>query len=681
MGLCLRSVPPGESPPPPPRVCFGRDELVEKVLGFAQNLEPVALIGAGGIGKTSIALSVLHHNLIQDQFGASRRFIRCDQFPPSRANFLARLSKAIGAGVDNPEDLTPLRPFLSSQKSLIVLDNAESILDSQGTDAQEIYAVVDELCRFKTVFVCVTSRITTIPQPCKRLMVPTLSAEAACNTLYNIYNDSGRSDIIDDLLQRLDYHALSITLLATTASDNMWDYDELVKEWDMHRAQVLRTDHNYSLAATIELSLTSPTFQKLGVDARELLGVVAFFPQGIDKKNLDWLFPTISDRKNIFNKFCVLSLAYPSSGYITMLAPIRDYLRPQDPRSSPLLCATKDRYFTRLSVDIYAEEPSFGEAEWIKSEDVNVEHLLDVFISINADVGTLEACAHFTEHLYWHKPRQTVLGSKIKGLPEDHPSKANCLYQLSRTFLSLGNFAEQKRLLSQVLQHYRKQGNDCQVAQALVLLSNANRMLGLGEEGIQQARDALEIYERLGDAVGQAQSLRYLARLLLEDKQLDAAEKSVARAINLLPKKGQECRTSQCQELLGNIYRSKGEREKAIHHYEVAIEIASPFNWHNLLFWVHYSLAELFHDENDFNNAHIHVEQAKSHVGEEKYLLGRVTELHAQIFCTEGRPEDARSEILRAKGIYEELGLAKDVQDCRNLLQEIEQAERPTSPA
>ena len=651
-------------------------------MGFAKNLEPVALIGAGGIGKTSIALSVLHHNLLEDQFGASRRFIRCDQFPPSRSQFLARLSKAIGAGVDNPEDLTLLRPFLSSQKLLIVLDNAESILDPQGPDAQEIYAVVDELCRFKTVFVCITSRITTIPQPCKRLMVPTLSAEAACNTFYNIYNDGGRSDIIDDLLQRLDYHALSITLLATTASDNMWDYDELVKEWDTHRAQVLRTDHNHSLAATIELSLTSPTFQKLGANARDLLGVVAFFPQGIDKKNLDWLFPAISDRKNIFNKFCILSLAYPSSGYITMLAPIRDYLRPQDPRSSQLLCATKDRYVTRLSVDVDPDEPSFREGEWIKSEDVNVEHLLDVFISISTDAGdVLDACAHFMEHLYWHKPRQTTLGSKIKGLPEDHPSKANCLYQLSRTFLSLGNFAEQKRLLSQALQLYRKQGNDRRVAQTLELLSDANRMLGLGEEGIQQARDALEIHESLGDAVGQAESLWFLGQLLLEDKQLDAAEKSVTRAISLLPKIGQEFRTCQSHRLLGDIYQSKGEREKAIHHFEVALKIASPFNWHDLLFWIHYSLALLFRNETGFNNVHIHVEQAKSQMGEGTYLLGRATELQARIFHEQGRLKDARSEALRAKEIYEKLGLSKDVQDCRNLLQQVEQAERPTSPA
>jgi len=697
-------------------VLFGRDQLVEKIVGFAEHLTPVALVGAGGIGKTSTILTVLHDDRIKQRFGDERRFIRCDQFLATPTHFLRRFSEVVGAGIENPENLTPLRPFLSSKEMLIVLDNAESILGLQGTGAQEIYTIVEELSHFGNVCLCITSRISTIPPDCETLDIPTLSMEAARGTFYRIYKHGNHSGPVNDILAQLDFHPLSITLLATVAQHNKWDTGRLIREWETQRTGMLHTHHSKSLAATIELSLTSPMFQALGPDARALLGVVAFFPQGVDENNLSWLFPAVPNIANIFDTFCILSLTYRINGFITMLAPLRDYFCPQDPTSSPLIRATKDHYSHRLSVDVCPDKPGYQEAQWITSEDTNVEHLLDVFTSTDTESGDIwDTCAHFLEHLFEHKHRLVGLGLKIEGLSDSHSSKPRCLFQLSQLFGAVGHYAESKRLLSHTLEIWRERGDGRQVARTLLRLSEANLELHYYEEGEQLTKEALEAYEQLGDVVGQAECLGTLAWFMC-CKQMaaikeaaframvdapggvlpnpifdaaeeaasraifDAAEEAVFRAINLLPETGNEYLVTTFNSYLGTIYTFKDEREKAIHHYETAIGIASSFGWHSELPVLHYSLAPLLSAYGRFDDANAHVEQAKLYAANTPYNLGVSMFMQAGVWQQQSKFEEAKPEALRAAEVFEKLGAEQDLERCRDLLRAIDFSQKSASP-
>jgi len=65
---------------------------------------------------------------------------------------------------------------------------------------------------------------------------------------------------------------------------------------------------------------------------------------------------------------------------------------------------------------------------------------------------------------------------------------------LSQLFDSVGNPTERRRLLIHILKLQKEHGDESQLALTLRFLSDANRLLGLKKEGIQQTKEALEIY-------------------------------------------------------------------------------------------------------------------------------------------------------------------------------------------
>ena len=415
---------PGESPPPPLRECFGRDDLIEDIARDAEQLKPTALVGFGGMGKTVIALAILHHERILGKFSDQRRFIRCDEFTTSLEDFLGRLSAVIGTGLGAVTSFAPIRKFIQERRRpiILVLDNAETILDSRAPDASKIRQVVKELSQFPNLCLIVTSRIDPVLPGCEPTQVLPLSLEDGRKVFYGIYRKKKLSNAVDDLLKQLDYHPLSITILAQVSSQNSWGYEQILREWEGKKSKILETDpmdRDQCLAASIEVSLGSPTFKALGDQAREVLEVIAFFPQGINWKELDWLFPEVTGASNMIDKFCALSLVSRPGHRVTMLAPLREYLRREDSKPGPLIRDVKERYFSRLrpmDENLRPDMPGFSETRWILTEESNVERLLEAFQVLEPE-AVMEAYANFLLHLSWHysfdasEERSRFLGS------------------------------------------------------------------------------------------------------------------------------------------------------------------------------------------------------------------------------------------------------------------------------
>jgi len=141
-------------------------------------------------------------------------------------------------------DLAPsLRVHFSScsEPLLLVLDNAETVLDA-ATDKAQIFGIHGRIGPFLNIYILLTTRsqyyltIRLVPHT-----GPPLDEHAARKAFYAVYNDHGspETQVIADLLEEVDHHPLSINLLAWAATQNDWTIPELYERWKAQNTRLL----------------------------------------------------------------------------------------------------------------------------------------------------------------------------------------------------------------------------------------------------------------------------------------------------------------------------------------------------------------------------------------------------------------------------------------------------------
>ena len=84
----------------------------------------------------------------------------------------------------------------------------------------------------------------------------------------------------------------------------------------------------------------------------------------------------------------------------------------------------------------------------------------------------------------------------------------------------------------------------------------------------------------------------------------------------------------------------------------------------------------MFSEEKRFDRAYAQIERARSHVDNDLYYLGWVTDVYADILLRDGRFEEAKSEALRAADVFGTLGAATNAEHCEKTLKFIEEKMR-----
>ena len=303
---------------------FPQEEIVNDVLDLTDQLASTALHGPIGVGKSFAALTLLHHNRTKAKFGRNRYFMRCDDLTNSLEGFLERLSDTIH--VNLPTNMTQLRSHLESSPPLILLlDGVDFILDPLAPGAEEISAVIEEFGSYERVCLLTTSRMYPDIHGFHRIKVSTPSEDGARDTFYSLCN-LGRSSAVNDLIRKLDFHPLSINLLASSVRENDWDEPMLLKAWGDDQMNALGASYHQRLKDAMESMFRSPTIQNLGTTGRFVLEAVAAFPNGFEERRLQNTFNGVTGIEVAVNTLCKSSLIYRQDGFVKMLSPFRFYL-------------------------------------------------------------------------------------------------------------------------------------------------------------------------------------------------------------------------------------------------------------------------------------------------------------------------------------------------------------------
>ncbi|KAG1724990.1 hypothetical protein EDB19DRAFT_2043366 [Suillus lakei] len=462
-------------PPSRPAMPYGRDDLVAKLTNHVVNGEHIALIGPGGMGKSSLAKAILNDPLVTEKFADRRFFVTCDGLDPSTITFetfMTRFAAALGIESAGADPVRQISTLLRSASALVVLDNAETFEEASASSAlREIPQAIAEIADIHGVILILTSRsrrsAPNVPWITKD--IPPLDSSSAQEAFFRIYRLASPGDAeggITNLLQDLEFHPLSINLLANAAQQNGWSPPMLLERWKDRHSAVL--DHGegklQSLSYTMQLSLSSPSIQKLGEEARHVLAVIAFLPQGLNESLSKHILSSTLQIDTISDVLWRQSLVYRQGGFVKMLAPIRHYVRDSLPApDSTRLREIRTFYYRTIQ---WCSEERDGHADIIISDHLNIEHVV-TFDLAHLPKETYPTCWQFLECLRWHHPRPTTLTPTISNIVESSSTwmlKAHCLSHLAGLYNTLSQLAEAAQA--------------CQAAEALYLTAGNPENMG-----------------------------------------------------------------------------------------------------------------------------------------------------------------------------------------------------------
>ncbi|KAJ6477667.1 P-loop containing nucleoside triphosphate hydrolase protein, partial [Mycena sanguinolenta] len=337
--------------PSKPKIFYGRETELEEIVQILDRPSPrIAILGGGGIGKTSLARAALHHQDTLNRF--EQRYFVSAEPATSSVELVALIG--LHVGLNPAKDLTKavVQYFSRNPSSLLILDNLETawepILSRSGVE--EFLALLADVEHLGLI---ITMRGAERPArvqwtPPFLLPLQPLSDHAAKQTFVDITDNSYSTEDFNHLLSFTDNLPLAVDLLAHLVDSE--GLETVLARWETEKTSMISIgyDQRSNLDASISLSLSSP---RITSESKNLLSLLSILPNGLSDAELIQSKLPISNILSCKAALLATSLGYLNSNKrLVVLMPIREYIQQSSPPSPSLIFCLQKHFHALLKL-------------------------------------------------------------------------------------------------------------------------------------------------------------------------------------------------------------------------------------------------------------------------------------------------------------------------------------------
>ncbi|KAJ7256599.1 hypothetical protein C8J57DRAFT_960791, partial [Mycena rebaudengoi] len=347
--------------PPCPQIFHGHEAELQYVVNILiQDSARIAILGAGGMGKTSLATTALHNQQVEAKY-SHRYFVPCHS-SPTCTELVATIADHIGLEKGSNLRNRVAHYFANAPPSLLVLDNLETCWESLASRSQveEFLSLLTDVLHFGLM---VTLRGAEHPSKVKwtrPFLAPLepLSNVAARQTFIEVADDGHDATSIEELLELTGNLPLAVSLIASVADSE--GCAQALSRWKLERTRMLSEgyDQRSSLDISIMLSYTG---SQMTPGAQELLSILAMLPDGL--ANADLLQAKLPIPDILACKATLIQTALAFVGqdqHLKVLVPVREYILHTHPPANALKLKLQEHFHQIL--DLWNQFKNFNVA-------------------------------------------------------------------------------------------------------------------------------------------------------------------------------------------------------------------------------------------------------------------------------------------------------------------------------